>query len=423
MYKKALTILICCICTATLVFTGCGKKEKPADYGKVEDNVETVENVTIEGAPVKPIFKKQPTSLPYEWKTVDNGRANLRLPYPDGWKAETGTGYIMRFTAPDDDEVFPGMTVYFASTLEKTAIRTSDDIAYLVDPLTHKLKYTYDGLTVRPGKEATADEVIVDDEAADPNKQLQKTFRDWDVYTSGEMERGLYFQKTGFFWYNYPCTLTAITTNENADKLDDLLTYMFTNGTYITNTLGGAHMETVFKKSGLTVPIPNLYERADSDPGNVFEGAVTYFCPADSVTSYSQSALSIYETSAKKLERIGGTDASRLESVYLPIFMKNVFGLSPDTMDIQGGIESDDGYVILNGKKTQEIVYRFNMGYYATKLPSNTFVYQCWELDMYPIKHGKTVDILVLMSPQNVNEYAFDLIKLMAAKLEYKTDK
>lgn len=410
-------ILFCMLLIPLMTLSSCKDED---DYGEVGNAVETAESVDTEGNAVDSMFHAQPTALPYKWKTFDNGRAHIRMPYPDGWSAEMDADYVIRFAAPKDDKIFPGMTLYFVSTLEKTEIRTSDDIANLVNPLDSHITYRYDGTKIKPDIAATYDDVVVNKKISDPNLQLQKAYRDWNLMTTSGIDDTYYMQKTSFLWYQIPCTLSAVCLNDNADQLNDLMTYMFSNSKYIANSFGKIEMDTVFRDSGMTIPMSGIYERLDADPGDIFDGAVTYTCPAGSGTCYSQSCLSIYETSADKLHSAEGAFVDTFETRYLPTITKTVFGVSPKQMDMQGYMASTDGHVTFNDQETPEYIYHFSIGYYATKLPPHTFIYQNWDMAIYPIEHGDYVDIVVLTAPQDVIESAFDLIKLMSVKLEYK---
>lgn len=413
--SKKLAIGFLLILCLLLFTTACNKEDE--NYGEFDNPVETKVNETSTGVSVNSDFNKQPTELPYEWTAIDNGRAHIRIPYPKTWKAEMKDEYKIVFTSPADDPILPGITVYFNSPLEQFEIQTADDIFTLTESRYEKAVYSYNGSKVSIDQDAAeADEVIVNKGISNPNKQLQKTKKDWDVLTINGKADTYYYQETGFFWKNMPCVLSAVCENEKADQLNDLLIYMFSNSEYVDNIFTEIHDVTLFKGSGMTIPMSYVYTETVSDPGKYFDEAITYACPLGSGTSYSQSYLSVYETDAKSFK----LTSHNFERKYLKTILKNTMGVTPEQIDIQGGIRSDSGYVIFKNNRTQEFVYDFKMGYYNKGLPAGCYTYQKWEIDIYPIKHKDKVDMVVLMAPQSVQNNAFDLIRLMSVDISYK---
>lgn len=412
--KKSKLLLVCMIIMLLFSFSGCGDEE---EYGEISDVVTTDIGKDADGEEISSIFKKQDTDLNYEWDNFDNGRAHIRIPYPAGWSVSMKTEYDVYITAPADDPVFPGMTVCFDSPLEQTAIRASDDlIAFVYEHLTNNI-YSFSGINTQIDEDAaSADKIVVNTQISDPNRQLQKTWKDWDVITmDGDPDR-YYRQITGFYWYNYPCTLSALCPNEKADKLNDLLTYMFTNSVYINNSLGKTENVTLFEDSGFTIPMSPIYEQKTSEVDDLFSNAVTFYCPIGTGTGYSQSYLSIYEAPTTVVD----ISSKNFEKKYLPLFIRNTLEKTPKDLDLQGYMVADDGSVTFSGNKTQEFVYWFQPSYYNSGLPEGCYKYQAWKMLVYPIMHGDITDVVVLVCPHDSLSNAFELIEHMTVELEYK---
>lgn len=385
------------------------------DYGSIHKVETSAPRAEESSTPAEAsVFNPQETSLHYEWRRENIGRAGLSLPCPSSWQAEKETDYDICFISPNDDPYLPNTAIYFHSTLESEAIgdihrlyKTTFASRMLQD------KYPYQGSYLQMGF-SSPDKTVVNTKISDPelNYQIAVKDRDANALLRGrhETDEEMYYQANCFYWRHFPCVLTGLVNNRQADTLNDLLTYMMSNASYIGDVGKKAETVTVFPNSArLRFPLITLFAPAAADAGESFRGAEGFLCPADSGTGYSQSSLYIYEADADVLDMT-------LEDFekYKTVIIRNATGIADPMTQTEGYMEYDSGYVDFGKLRAEEYVYEFTVT--ETKnLPRGCFAGQSWKAALYPLPCGEAVCLIAVCAPSDGFIYAFDQIRLMAS--------
>ena len=411
--KKKLIALTLILLLTTSFFTSCGDD---VEYGDIhKSNVSSSdEDDSQDEKPGGKYFTPVEDTLGYKYKYINIGRANLSLPYPSTWKVTKETDYKIKFKAPSNDPHFPNCTFYFRSTFETTEPYDAKEILDPFDLAIQGDTFTYEGKSVKMLPSSEVEQFMVDTRICKPEYNLQMHYRDWDanIQSGGNFEEKPYFQKTTYLWYKFPCLLTGMVPQEDADKLYDLLVYMMSNGKFIDDEIEETRTVQIFNTSSkMSFPLSTLYNETDADPGELFERAVSFICPDNTGTGYSHSMISIYETKKSEFEPIR---EETFQKIYRNLLLRNAFGLDDSDLTVYGYLDPTMTGTVKFGKyETSEYVYRFSLD----NVPSGSesiFDHQQWMFVIYPITHGDTVDIVVLTTTEDGLVWTYDCIELMS---------
>ena len=414
MYRKLLAVLLAS--ALLLGFCGCGKG---GDYGSIHtvktaapqtENTETLAEAAA--------FHPQETALNYEWKRETIGRAGLSLPYPASWSAEKETDYDICFRSPNNDPYFPDVTIYFHSTLESEEI-TDIHRLYKTTFASRMMqdKYPYQGSFLQMGF-CSADKTVVNTKISDPELNYQIAVKDYDANAllrgTGEIDDEMYYQANCFYWRHFPCVLAGLVKSEQEDVLNDLLTYMMSNASYINDGIEKTEDVSLFPDSArISFPLRTLFEPAAADPGRTFRCAEGFLCPADSGTGFSQSSIFIYEA-----EKDGFDLMLEDFEQYKAIIIRNATGIGNTNEQTEGYMKYDSGYVDFGDARAEEYVYEFSVTG-TENLPKGCFAGQTWQAALYPLVRGDKVYLITVCAPSDAMLYALDQIKLMADGLTF----
>jgi len=414
MHRKLLAALF----AAALLLSLCSC-DADEDYGIIHKIETTAPRAEKDEAPAEAsVFNPQKTDLKYEWRRENIGRANLSLPCPASWRTEKETDYDICFKSPNNDPYFPDAAIYFHSTLESEEIRdihrlykTSFAAKMLQDKFPYQDSYLQMGFS-------SADKTVVNTKISDPELNYQIAVKDQDANAllrgAGEIDEEMYHQANCFYWRHFSCVLTGLAESGKEDLLDDLLTYMMSNASYIDDVPEKSEEVTLFQRSArMRFPVISLFKPAAADAGDQFLDAEGFLCPADSGTGYSQCSLFIYEADAASFDQ----SLEDFEN-YKAVIIRNAAGIENPNEQTAGYMKYDSGYVDFGKVRAAEYVYEFSVTE-TDNLPKGCFPGQVWKAALYPVSYGKRIYLICLCAPQDAVACAMDQIKLMAGGLSF----